>query len=175
MFFVVLSPKRLLPVTEVYDYTSAPRRRGILDVSRGTKSKAVSGEKSSPPPDKSGSREMEIADYFRMLNSRFDEQEKSSKERNSRFEALQEDPRNTNQRLEELQVRVPRPRLVSVGVQEGKSGELERIATEAGERMITPPEPQRQQPLLPSQPQRLPPQPPMMSQSSMSQPPPPPS
>ena len=80
---------------------------------------------------------------------------------------------NTNQCPEELQLRVPRPRLADVGIQEGKSGELEGIATEAGE--ITPPEPQRQQPLLPSQPPRLPPQPPMMPPTSMSQPPPPPS
>ena len=111
-------------MTEVYDYTSAPWRRGILDMSRGTKSKAVS-------------EKMEIADYFRMLNSRLDEQEKRS---DSRFEALQEDLRNTIQRLEELQLRVPRPRLAGMGVQEGKSGELEGIATGAGERRITQPE-----------------------------------
>ena len=168
---------------EVYDYTSAPRRRGILDMSRGTKSKAVSEEKGSPPQDESGSGEMKIADLFRILNSRFDEQEKrfnnrfdeQEKRSDSRFEALQDDLRNTNRRLEELQLRVPRPRLADVGIQEGKSGELEGIATEAGERRITSPELQRQQPLLPSQPPRLPPQPPMMLQSSMSQPPPPPS
>ena len=136
-------------------------------MSRGTKSKAVSGEKGSPPQEESGSGKMEMTDYFKMLNNRSDEQEKRS---DSRFEALQEDLRNTNQRLEELQLRVPRPRLADVGVQEGKSGELEGIATEAGE--ITLPEPQRQQPLLPSQPPRLPPQPPMMPQTSMSQPPP---
>ena len=116
----------------------------------------------------------EIVDYFRMLNSRFDKQEKGSKEGDSRFEALQEDLRNTNQRLEELQLRVPRPRLADVVIQEGKSGELEGIATEAGEKRNTLPEPQRQQPLLPSQPPQLPPQPPMMPQSSMYQPPPPP-
>ena len=107
-----------------------------------------------------------------MLNSHFDKQEKRY---DSRFEALQEDLRNTNQGLEELQLRMPRPRPADVGIQEGKSGELEEIATEAGERRITPPEPQRQQPLLASRPPRLPPQPPMMPQSSMSQPPPPPS
>ena len=107
-----------------------------------------------------------------MPNSRLDEQEMGS---DSRFEALQEDLRNTNQRPEELQLRVPRPHLADVGIQEGKSGELEGTATEAGERRITPPEPQRQQPLLPSQSPRLPPQPPMMPQTSMSQPPPPPS
>ena len=101
---------------------------------------------------------MEMADYFRMLNSRLDEQEKRS---DNRYEALQEDLRNTNQRLEELQLRVPRPRLADVGIQKGKSGELEEITTEAGEKIITPPKPQRQQPLLPSQPPRLPPQPPM--------------
>ena len=159
MFFVVKSPQSLLPVTEVYDYTSAPWRRGILDMSRGTKSKAVSGK-------------MEMVDYFRMLNSRLDEQEKRS---DVRYEALQEDLRNTNQSLEELQLRVPRHRLADIGIQEGKSGELEGIANEAGERIITPPVPQRQQPLLPSQPPRLPPEPPMMPQTSMSQPPPPPS
>ena len=113
-----------------------------------------------------------MTDCFRMLNSRLDEQEKRS---DSRFEALQEDLRNTKQRLKELQLRVPRPRLADVVIQEGKSGELKGIATEAEERRITPPEPQRQQPLLPSQPPRLPPQPPMMPQSSMSQPSPPPS
>ena len=100
-------------------------------MSRGTKSKAVSGE-------------MEIADYFRMLNSHFDEQEKRSKESDSPFEALQEDLRNTIQRLEELQLWVLRPRLADEGVQEGKSGELEGIATEAGERRITQPELQHQ-------------------------------
>ena len=139
-------------------------------MSRGTKSEAVPEEKGSPPQGESESGKMEMADYFRMLKSRLDEQEKRS---DSHFEALQEDLRNTNQHLEELQLRVPRPYLADVGIQEGKSGELEGIATEAGE--ITSPEPQRQQPLLPSQPPRLPPLPPMMPQTSMSQPPPPPS
>ena len=128
-------------MTEVYDYTSAPWRRGILDMSRGTKSKAVSGERGSLPRDESESGKMEITGYFRMLNSRLEEQEKRS---DSRFEALQEDLRNTNQRLEELQLQVPRPRLADVGVQEGKSGELEGIATEAGERRITQSELQHQ-------------------------------
>ena len=82
-------------------------------MSRGTKSKTASGEKGSPPRDESGSEKMEIADYFRMLNSRLDEQENRS---DSRFEALQEDLRNTIQRLEELQLRVPRPRRTDVGV-----------------------------------------------------------
>ena len=113
-----------------------------------------------------------MADYFRMLDSRLDEQEKrfnsrfderekrfnnrfdeQEKRSDSRYEALQEDLRITNQRLEELELRVPRPRLADVGIQEGKSGELEGIATEARE--MTPPEPQRQQPLLPSQSSRL--------------------
>ena len=174
MLFVVQSPKGLLPGTEVYDYTSAPWRRGILDMSRGTKSKPVSGEMGSPPQDESGSETIEIADYFRMLNNRLDEQDNISKERENRFEALQEDLRNTNQRLEELQLPVPRPHQADVGIEEGKSDELEGIANEAGERRVIPPEPQRQQPLLPSQPPRLPPQPPMMPQTSMSQPPPPP-
>ena len=84
---------------------------------------------------------MEIADYFKMLNSRLDEQEKRS---DSRFEALQEDLRNTIQRLEELQLWVPWPRLADVGVQEGKSGELEGIATEAGEIRFTQSELQHQ-------------------------------
>ena len=142
-----LISQSILPVTEVYDYTSAPRRRGILDMSRGAKSKAVFGEKGSSPQDEPGSGEMKIADLFRILNSRFDEQEKRFKEMDGHFKAFQE----------------------------GKSGELEGIATGAGKRIITPPEPQREQPLLPSQPPRLLPQPPMMPQSSMSQPPPPPS
>ena len=112
MFFVVSSPQRLLPVMEVYGYTSAPWRWAILDMSRGTKSKAVSGEKGSPPQDASGSGEMKIADLFRMLNSHFDEQQE--KRSDSRFEALQEDLlRNT---LEELQLRVPRPHLADVGI-----------------------------------------------------------
>ena len=108
MFFVVQSPQSLLPATEVYDYTSAPWRRGILDMSRGTKSKAASGEKGSPTQDESGSGKMEMADYFRMLNSRLDEQEKifnnrfdeQEKRSDSRYEVLQEDLRNTKQRLE---------------------------------------------------------------------------
>ena len=62
-------------------------------MSRGTKSKAVSGEKGSSPQEESGSEKMEIADYFIMLNSRLDEQDKRS---NSRFGALQEDLKSTN-------------------------------------------------------------------------------
>ena len=95
---------------------------------------------------------MEIANYFRMLNSRLDEREKrfntrfdeQDKRSDSHFEALQEDLRNTIQRFEELQLGVPRPRLADVGVQEGKSGELGGIATEAGERRITQSELQHQ-------------------------------
>ena len=180
-------------MTEVYEYTSAPWRRAILDISRGTKTKAISGEKGSPPLDKSGSGYMKITALFRMLSerrdirfdkkekrfnemdSRFDEQKKRFKEMDSRFVSFQKDIKNTNQRLEELQLRVPRPRQADMGIKEGKSGELDGIATEAGERTVTPTEPQRQQPLLPSQPPRLPPQQPMMPQSSMFQPPPPPS
>ena len=113
-------------------------------MSRGTKSKVVSGGKGSPPQDESGSGNMEMADYFRMLNSRLDEQEKrfnnrfdeQEKRSDSRYEALQEDLRNTNQRLGKLQLRVPQPRLTDVGIQEGKSGELEGIATEDGEREL---------------------------------------
>ncbi|CAM9158667.1 unnamed protein product, partial [Ascophyllum nodosum] len=37
-----LISQSLLPVTEVYENTSAPWRRGILSMSRGTKSKAAS-------------------------------------------------------------------------------------------------------------------------------------
>ena len=70
-------------------------RRGILDMSRGTKTKAISGEKGSPPQDESGSGDMKIADLLGMLSERLDEQDK-------KFEALQEDVKNTNQRLEEL-------------------------------------------------------------------------
>ena len=77
-------------------------------------------------------------DVPNQLNNRFNKQEKRS---DSRFKALQEELRNTNQRFEELQLRVPRPRLADVGFQEEKSGELEGISTEAGERSITPPEP----------------------------------
>ena len=121
-------------------------------MSRGMKSKAVSGEKGSPPQDESGSRKMEMADYFRVLNSRLDEREKrfnnrfdeQEKRSDSHFAALQEDLRNTIQRLEELQLRVPRPRLADVGVQEGKSGELEGIISEAGETRINQPKLQHQ-------------------------------
>ena len=104
------------------------------------------------------------------MNEHFDEQEKMFKEKmDSRFEAFHEDINNTNQHLKERQLRVPQPLLARMSIQEGKSGGLERIVTEAGRRKITPPEPQ-QQPLLPSQPSRL------LSQSPMmSQPPPPPS
>ena len=52
------------------------------------------------------------------MDSRFEIQDNN-------FEALQEDINNTNQRLKELQLRVQRPRLEDMGIQEGKSGELE--------------------------------------------------
>ena len=93
-------------------------------MSRGTKSKAVSGEKSSSPQDESGSREMKIAELFRMLNSRFDEQEKRF---NNHFDEQEKRLKEMDSRFEVFQ--------------EGKPGELEGIATEAGERRITPPEP----------------------------------
>ena len=64
--------KSPLPVREIYEYTSAPWRRGIVDVSRGTKSKAGSGKKGSPPQDESGSRGMKTADLFQMLSERVD-------------------------------------------------------------------------------------------------------
>ena len=68
-----LISQRFLPVTEVCDYnTSALWRRGILDMSRGIKSKAVSGEKDSSSQDKSGSGDMRFADLFRMMIEGFD-------------------------------------------------------------------------------------------------------
>ena len=80
--------------------------------------KAVSGEKGSPPQDESRSGNMKIADLFRILSkcmgSRFEMQDK-------KFEALQEDIKNTNHRLEELQLRVPRPRLADMGIQDWRS------------------------------------------------------
>ena len=163
-----LISQSLLPVTEVCDYTSALWHRGILDMSRGIKSKAVSGEKDSPSQDKSGSGDMRFADIFRMMVQGFDEQNRFNEEMDSHFEAFQEDNQNTNQWLEELQLRVPWPRLAGLGIKVGTSGELEEIATEARGRRITP---LGQQLLLPSQPPRLLPQSPMMPQSSMSQPP----
>ena len=127
-------------------------------MSRGTKSKAVSGEKDSPSQDESGSGDMKIADIFQMMNERFEKWDKN-------FEAFHEDMKSTNQRLEELQLRVPWSRLANGGTQEGKSVELEGIATETEGIRTIPPELQRQQPLLP--------QPPMMFQPSMTQLPPP--
>ena len=106
---------------------------------------ARKGEKGSSPRDKSRSGEMKTADLFRMLNSRFDKQEKRFKRMDSRSEAFQQ----------------------------GKSGGLKGIATEAGAISTTPPEPQQQQQLLPSQSPWLLPQPSVLPQSSMSQPPPP--
>ena len=83
-------------MTEVYEYTSASRRRGILDMSRGTNNKAVSWEKGSPPQDESGPGDMKIADLFRMISKRLDGQENVFKEEmDSRFEAFQEDIKNT--------------------------------------------------------------------------------
>ena len=162
-----LVSQSFLPVTEVCDYTSAFWRRGILDMSRGIKSKAVSGEKNSPSQDKSGSGDMRFADLFRMMIEGFDEQNRFNEEIDSNFEAFQEDNQNTNQRLQELQLRVPWPCLAGLGIEVGTSGELEEITTEARERRITPLE---QQLLLPSQPLRLLPQSPMAPQSLMSQP-----
>ena len=132
-------------------------------MSRGIKSKAIFGEKGSPPQDESESGDMKNADLFRVVSERLDEQDKRFKEemgnrfetQDKKFEAFHEDMKNTNQRLEELQFREPSPRLANVGIQEGKSGELEGVTTEAGGRRITPPEPQRQQPLLPSQPPQI--------------------
>ena len=170
-----LISQSFLPVTEVCDYTtSALWRGGILDMSRGIKSKAVSGEKDSLSQDKSGSGDMRFADLFRMMIEGFDEQNRFNEEIDSHFEAFQEDNQNTNQRLQELQLRVLWPRLAGLGIQVGTSGELEEITTEARGRRIIPLE---QQLLLPSQPPRLLPQSPMAPQPLMSQPapqPPPP-
>ena len=163
-----LISQSLLPVTEVCDYTGALWRRGILDMLRGIKSKAVSGEKDFPSEDKSGSGDMRFADLFRMKTESFDKQNRFNEGMGSHFEAFQEDNQNINHRLEELQLRVPWPRLAGLGIQVGTSGELEEITTEASGRRITPFEHQL---LLPSQPPRLLPQSPMMPQSSMFQPP----
>ena len=131
-------------------------------MSRGIKSKAVSGEKDSPSQEKFGSGDMRFADLFRMMIEGFDEQNRFNEEIDSHFEAFQEDNQNTNQR-----VRVPWPRLAGLGIQVGTSGELEELATEARGRRITPLEHQL---LLPSQPPRLLQQSPMAPQSLMSQP-----
>ena len=159
--FSGLISQSILPGMEVYKNTNEPRRRGILDMPHATKSKAVSGEKGFPPQDEHGSGEMKITTFFGMLNSPFDEQEKIFNEMDNSFDEQEKRFKEMDSRFEAFQ--------------EGKSGALEGNATEAGERSITPPKPQRQQPLLPSQPPRLLPQPPMMPQSSVSQPPPPPS
>ena len=122
------------------------------------------------------------SNLFRMINERLDEQDRGFKEKmknrfetkDTQFELFKKAIKNTNHRLKELQLRMSQLRLGDIGIQEGKSGELHKIA-KAGGRRITPPEPQQPQPLLPSQPLRLLRQPPMMSKSSMSQPPSPPS
>ena len=119
-------------------------------MSSGTKKEAVSGEKGSPSQNKSESVDMRIAGLFLIMDERFDEQQRFEEEMDSRFEAFQEHIKNTNQRLEELQLRVQWSRLAGMGIQEGKSGEPEEIAIKARGIIITPPEPQLQQPLLPS-------------------------
>ena len=91
-----LISQSFLPVTKACDYTSALWRRGILDMSRGIKSKAVSGEKDSPLQDKSGSGDIRFADLFRMMIEGFDEQNRFNKKIDSHFEAFQEDNQNTN-------------------------------------------------------------------------------
>ena len=100
---------------------------------------------------------MKIANVFRMMNGHFEKQD-------NKFEAFHEAMKNSNKRLEGLQLQVQRPPIAAVGIREGKSGELKGIATKAGGRRITPPKPQRQQPLLPSELPRLLPQSPMMYQ-----------
>ena len=136
-----LFSQSLLAATEVFEYTSVPWRRGILDVSRGTRSKAASVEKNSSPQHESGSGDMKMADFFRMVNERFDEQDNTL---NSCLEELHEDVKNNKQRFKVLQFRVLQPRLEDMNTHEGKSGELDEIATEAGVRRTTSPKPQRQ-------------------------------
>ena len=99
--------QRLLPVTKAYEHTSPPWRRGIFDMLRDTKSKAVSGEKGSPSQDESGSGDMKTDGLFPMMNECFDEKKRFKEEMDSRYKAFQRDIKNTNQRLEELQLRVP--------------------------------------------------------------------
>ena len=86
-----LISQSFLPVTDVCDYTSALWRPGILDMLRGIKNKAVSGEKDSPSQDKSGSGDMRFADLFRMMIEGFDEQNRFNEEIDSHFDAFQED------------------------------------------------------------------------------------
>ena len=50
---------------------------------RGTKSKAVSGEKGSPSQDESAFGDMKIADLFRMMNARFGKQKRFKEEMDS--------------------------------------------------------------------------------------------
>ena len=64
-----------------------------------------------------------------MMNGHFKKQDK-------KFEAFHEGMKNSDKRLEGLQLQVPRPRLADVGIREGKSGELKRIAINAGGRNI---------------------------------------
>ena len=73
--------------------------------------KAVSGEKSSPPQDESGSEDMKIADLFRMLcermNSNFEIQDK-------KFDTLQEDWRGIHQHVASMEPDARQPRLAMV-------------------------------------------------------------
>ena len=123
-------------MTEVYEYTGAPRRRDILDTSRGTKNKAVFRENGSPTQDESGSEDMKIAGLFRMLSERMDSRsdgkEKRFKKMDNRFESFQEDIKNTNQRLEELQLWMPRPYLADMDIQEGSPVGLRRSPPRQG-------------------------------------------
>ena len=94
-------------------------------MSRGTKSKAISGEKDSPSQDEYGSGDMKMADLFPMINVHLDKQD-------NKFVAFYGEIKNSNHRLDELQLRVQQPRPAEMGIQEEKSGELDEIATEAG-------------------------------------------
>ena len=53
-------------------------------MSRGTKSKAVSGENGSPPYEESGSVNMKMVNRFRIVKERFDKQHIRSKDQMDR-------------------------------------------------------------------------------------------
>ena len=93
-----------LPVTEVCDYTSALWRRDILDISRGIKSKAVSGQKDSPSQDKSGSGDMRFADLFRMRIEGFYEQNRFNEENDRKLIATSKHSKRTTR----IQITPPR-------------------------------------------------------------------
>ena len=103
-------------------------------MSRGTISKAICGEKVPLLQNKFGSGDI----IYRMINQRFDEQDKRFKEIESRFEKhdkkfeqFHQEIKDTNQRLDTTQLRMPQPRSAEsdMGIQEETSGELDEIAT----------------------------------------------